>query len=136
MKKIGFLLICMSFSIVSFSQKAAIKFEKMSHDFGKIAEDKGNATIVFSFTNVGNSPLVISNVQASCGCTTPTWTKEPIEPGKKGSITVSYNPQGRPGAFTKSITVFSNAAEEQVVLMINGEVIPKGIEIPAKTVKK
>lgn len=136
MKKIGFLLLCMTFTLLSFSQKASIKFDKMSHDFQKIAEDKGNATNVFSFTNVGNSPLVISNVQASCGCTTPTWTKEPIEPGKKGSVTVSYNPQGRPGNFTKSITVFSNAAEEQVVLMINGEVIPKGIEIPVKTVKK
>jgi len=127
MKRLGFILICVSFSLLSFTQKASIKFEKMSHDFGKISEDKGYATYVFSFTNIGNSPLVINNVQASCGCTTPTWTKEPIQSGKKGSITVSYNPLGRPGAFTKSITVFSNAAEDQVVLMINGEVIPKGI---------
>lgn len=128
--KIGILILFFSISLLSFSQKAAIKFEKLSHDFGKITEEGGNATYVFSFTNVGNSPLVISNVQASCGCTTPTWTKEPIEPGKKGSITVIYNPLGRPGAFTKSITVHSNAMDEQVVLMIKGDVTPKGTEIP------
>jgi len=127
MKRLGFILICVSFSLLSFTQKASIKFEKMSHDFGKIAEDGGNVTYEFSFTNVGNSPLVINNVLASCGCTTPVWTKEPIESGKKGTITVSYKPQGRPGSFSKSITVYSNATEEQVVLMINGEVIPKGI---------
>ena len=126
----------MTFSLLSFSQKASIKFEKMSHDFEKIAEAGGNASFIFTFTNIGKSPLVISNVQASCGCTTPTWTKEPIEPNKKGSITVSYNPQGRPGVFNKSITVYSNAAEEQVVLMITGEVIPTGTEMPAKIIKK
>lgn len=128
--KIGFILLFFAVSLMSFSQKAAIKFEIISHDFGKITEEGGNATYVFSFTNVGNSALVINNVQASCGCTTPTWTREPIEPGKKGSITVIYNPLGRPGAFTKSITVYSNAADEQVILMIKGEVIPKGAELP------
>ncbi|MBV5342190.1 DUF1573 domain-containing protein, partial [bacterium] len=100
-------------------------FEKSSHDFGKINEEEGKATIVFNFTNKGNAPMVVSRVQASCGCTTPTWTKEPIEPGKKGTITVAYNPLGRPGAFTKTISVYSNAAEEVVNLTIRGEVIPK-----------
>ena len=66
----------------------------------------------------------MSRVHASCGCTTPTWTKEPIEPGKKGSVTVAYNPLGRPGVFTKTITVFTNASEENVTLLIKGEVIP------------
>ena len=127
MKSLGFILFFASISFFSFSQKSSVKFEKMSHDFGKIAEDGGNVTYEFSFKNVGNSPLVINNVQASCGCTTPVWTKEPIESGKKGTISVSYKPQGRPGSFSKSITVYSNATEEQVVLMINGEVIPKGI---------
>ena len=130
-KKTWFLLLFFAISLISFSQKAALKFEKLMHDFENISEDGGKATYVFSFTNVGNSPLVINKVQASCGCTTPTWTKDPIEPGKKGTITVIYNPLGRPGAFTKSITVYSNATEEQVVLMIKGEVSPKGAEVPA-----
>jgi hypothetical protein len=69
--------------------------------------------------------LVINRVQASCGCTTPTWTKEPIEPGKSGSIVVTYNPLGRPGIFVKTITVYSNATDEQTVLIIKGDVIPK-----------
>jgi hypothetical protein len=111
--------------MVAMSQKAVISFEEKSHDFGKVNEEDGKITYVFDFVNRGNSPLVVNRVQASCGCTTPTWTKEPIEPGKKGSVTVTYNPQGRPGPFTKTITVYSNAAEEQFVLTINGEVIPK-----------
>lgn len=111
--------------MVAMSQKAVISFEEKSHDFGKVNEEDGKVTHVFDFVNRGNSPLVVNRVQASCGCTTPIWTKEPIEPGKKGSVTVTYNPQGRPGVFTKTITVYSNATDEQFVLNIYGEVIPK-----------
>jgi hypothetical protein len=125
MKKYSILLLCLAFSFLVNAQKAVINFEVMEHDFGKVKEVDGKITFIFDFTNKGMSPLVVSRVQASCGCTTPTWTKEPIEPGKKGSITVTYNPAGRPGTFTKSITVYSNATDEQVVLSIKGEVIPK-----------
>jgi hypothetical protein len=122
MKKYTVLFLGLIFSVTAISQKATISFDKKSHDFGKINENDGKATHIFEFSNSGNSPLVVNRVQASCGCTTPTWTKEPIEPGKKGSITVTYNPAGRPGAFTKTITVYSNAAEEQEHLTIHGEV--------------
>ncbi|HLP04900.1 MAG TPA: DUF1573 domain-containing protein [Paludibacter sp.] len=125
MRKFGFLVACLVFSVLAIAQKAVISFDVKSHDFGKINEDDGKATYVFDFKNEGNSPLVVTNVKASCGCTTPSWTKEPIEPGKKGSITVSYNPQGRPGTFSKIITVTSNASEEQVQLSIKGEVLSK-----------
>jgi len=77
-------LLGLMLTMVSFAQKAVINFEVKTYDFGKINEDDGKATYIFNFTNAGNSPLVVSRVQASCGCTTPTWTKEPIEPGKKG----------------------------------------------------
>ena len=107
------------------AQKPVITFETSNYDFGKIKEEDGKATFVFKFKNTGKSPMVVSRVQASCGCTTPEWTKEPIEPGKGGTVTVTYNPLGRPGAFTKTITVFSNASEPQVTLVIRGEVIPK-----------
>lgn len=123
MKKYSLLLLCLTVTLFAMSQKPVISFEKTAHDFGKVNESDGKITNVFDFKNVGNSPLVINRVQASCGCTTPTWTKEPIEPGKKGSITVTYNPQGRPGAFTKTITVYSNAVEEQMILTIRGEVL-------------
>lgn len=107
------------------SQKAVISFGEKSHDFGKVNEEDGKISYVFNFINKGNTPLVVKNVQATCGCTTPVWTKEPIEPGKKGSITVTYNPLGRPGPFTKPITVMTNAMEEQVNLVIRGEVVQK-----------
>ncbi|HRZ96436.1 MAG TPA: DUF1573 domain-containing protein [Paludibacter sp.] len=125
MKKYSFLLVLMLISLNSFAQKPVIDFDVKTYDFGKINEDEGKATYVFDFINKGNVPLVVTRVQASCGCTTPTWTKEPIEPGKKGSITVTYNPAGRPGAFNKQITVYSNATEEQATLAIKGDVISK-----------
>jgi len=106
------------------SQKASIKFDVKEHDFGKVNEKDGNVSYVFNFTNKGDAPLVVNKVQASCGCTTPVWTKEPIEAGKKGNIKVTYNTSGRPGLFTKTITVYSNDSLQQVVLIIKGEVIP------------
>jgi len=118
------LFICLVFSLVAMSQKSVIKFDVKEHDFGKILEKDGKVTYVFNFTNKGNAPLVVNKVQASCGCTTPTWTKEPVEAGKKGAITVTYNTSGRPGSFTKTITVYSNDSVQQVVLIIKGEVIP------------
>ncbi len=108
-----------------FAQQPVITFEKMSHDFGKINEADGRVTTIFTFRNEGMAPLVLSNVRASCGCTTPTWTKTPVEPGQTGDITVTYNPNGRPGRFQKTITVTSNASEPSVKLTIKGEVIPK-----------
>ncbi len=125
MKRISLILLVISAFTFAYAQKPVIEFETKTWDFGKFNEQDGSVTYQFQFTNRGGSPLVVSRVQASCGCTTPTWTKEPIEPGKKGSITVSYNPAGRPGVFTKSITVYSNATEEQSTLLIKGEVLTK-----------
>lgn len=94
-------------------------FKMDSHDFGTIAEGPA-ADYEFEFTNTGKEPMTIQNVQASCGCTTPSYSKEPIAPGKSGKIKASYNTVGRPGAFTKSITVTSNAGVK--VLTIKGTV--------------
>lgn len=107
------------------AQSPVITFEKTEHDFGKIHEENGRVSVVFNFKNEGMSPLVLSNVRASCGCTTPTWTKEPVEPGQTGSITVTYNPNGRPGRFQKTVTITSNATEATKKVYIKGEVIPK-----------
>ena len=99
--------------------KPAFKFKAETQDFGKIKEGV-QATHEFEFTNTGKGPLIISNVAASCGCTTPDWTREPIPPGKTGKIKAVYNSQGRPGQFTKQVTVTSNAAEATKVLTISG----------------
>lgn len=106
-------------------QKPSIQFESNSHDFGTIQEEGGPVSHEFTFTNTGKSPLIISNVRPSCGCTTPTWSKDPIPPGESGTIVAQYNPMNRPGTFRKSITVTSNAETNNVVLYIQGIVQPK-----------
>lgn len=104
---------------------ADIQFEKMDHSFGQIKEEAGPANYNFKFTNTGKIPLIIQGVEASCGCTTPEWSQEPVLPGKTGFIKVSYNPEQRPGAFAKSITVNANVPKTIRVLTISGEVIPR-----------
>ncbi|MGL5228070.1 MAG: DUF1573 domain-containing protein [Bacteroidales bacterium] len=111
-------------SLMAQQKTAVIQFDQVSHDFGKFSEDKKNVTYEFKFKNTGNAPLVISRVTASCGCTTPEWTKEPVAPGKTGYVKATYNPVGRPGAFNKSITVFTNTPEKNVRLTIKGIVQP------------
>jgi hypothetical protein len=111
------------FAVASYAQQnKQIKFDSETHDFGTIAENKGSVTHDFVFTNNSNRPVKILNVQPSCGCTTPGWTKDPIEPGKKGSIKASFNPQGRPGFFTKSLTVMTDLEATPIVLQIKGQV--------------
>lgn len=102
-----------------------ISFEKDLHDFGKFAEADGKVTYKFSFVNTGGGDLIIQNVTASCGCTAPQWTREPIAPGGKGFVAATYNPAGRPGPFRKYITVVSNSNPGSVRLTITGEVTPK-----------
>ncbi len=129
MKRKLFLLTLLCFIFVCYTVQAQGKlvFEKETHDFGTIAEGT-QATYVFKVRNEGNEPVVIPNVQASCGCTTPTWTKEPILPGKTGTITAVYNSTGRPGPFHKNITVLSNnSVLPRHVLYIKGEVGPKDL---------
>ena len=99
-----------------------IKFKEEAHEFGTIVEGP-QATYDFHFKNEGKEPLVLSNVRASCGCTVPTWPKEPVLPGKESVITATYNTQGRVGKFTKTITVESNADGGNKVVTITGEVI-------------
>lgn len=107
--------------VASVQAQGVLKFNKEVHDFGKVSEGP-LATYSFEVTNTGTAPVVISNAAASCGCTTPEWSKTPIMPGGKGTIKVGYNTSGRPGAFTKTITVTSNAENATVVLTIKGEV--------------
>lgn len=101
--------------------KAEFKFTKEIHDFGTVVEGE-MATYEFTFTNTGKEPLIISNVAASCGCTTPSWTREPVKPGEKGSIKAVYNSANRPGPFTKQVTITSNASTATKVLTIKGVV--------------
>lgn len=102
------------------TNKAKITFEKKVHDFGEIPY-KGNGVYEFKFKNSGKAPLVLTNVKTSCGCTTPSWPREPIEKDKTGKIKVKYNTKLK-GKFSKSVTVYSNAENSREVLKIKGEV--------------
>lgn len=126
MKKFLLSSVMVLVAVFAFAQEkqAEIAFQSTSHDFGTIVEGT-QATVEFEFTNTGDAPLVLSSVNASCGCTTPEWTKEPIMPGQKGKVKAVYNSTGRPGSFTKSITVQSNAKNGTVILTIKGNVESK-----------
>lgn len=101
---------------------AEIKFDVKSINLGKFPSDDALRKCAFEFTNTGTAPLIINQAFASCGCTVPTFTKEPIKPGEKGTIDVVYNGTGRlTGRFKKTITIRTNAVNEVVRLTIEGE---------------
>lgn len=103
---------------------AQIEFEKDVHDYGTV-DYAGNGQCTFEFKNTGNAPLIISNAKGSCGCTVPSWPKEPIAPGATASISVKYDTK-RPGAINKSVTITSNAGNSPTkVVRIKGTVKPK-----------
>lgn len=105
--------------------QSKIQFTKTKHAFGTIKEDGGLAQVTFNFKNTGNKALKLTNVRASCGCTTPTWTKAEIKPGGTGMVKAAFNPMGRVGKFNKTITVSSNAQPAITVLQISGQVTPR-----------
>lgn len=120
-KKFTAILFALIVGTMMASAQAVIKFEKTTHNYGKFTEDKPQ-TCVFKFTNTGNEPLVIHQAFASCGCTVPTFTKEPIAPGKTGEIKVVYNGKGKlPGHFKKTVSVRSNATNALVRVYIEGD---------------
>ncbi|MCQ2239374.1 MAG: DUF1573 domain-containing protein [Bacteroidaceae bacterium] len=107
-------------------KKAEIKFDQTMYDFGRFPESSPVQTCKFYFTNTGNDLLVIHQAVASCGCTVPKYSKEPIRPGERGSITVTYDGRGKVlGTFRKSITLRTNAKTEMVRIYIQGEMEEK-----------
>ncbi|MEZ4825595.1 MAG: DUF1573 domain-containing protein [Bacteroidia bacterium] len=107
--------------LMAFGQESEkIKFQETTFDFGVIKKDD-KAVHTFTFTNVSAEPVSLTRVKASCGCTTPSWTKEEVKPGKTGEINVEYN-TARVGPFTKTVTVNYDSLEKPVILYIKGEV--------------
>ena len=122
MKKSVLLLLLLVISICTASAQAEIKFEKLTHNFGKFPESSPKVSCVFKFTNVGDQPLVINQAVASCGCTVPSYTKKPIAPGATGTINVTYNGKGKSlGHFKKTITIRTNGKTEMTRLYIEGD---------------
>lgn len=110
---------------------AKIQFVTETLDYGNVAYDS-NGDRYFEFKNTGTEPLIISNCKGSCGCTVPTCPKEPILPGEKGKIKVHYDTK-RPGAFTKTVTITSNAVVPSITVKIKGTVgaDPNAVVAPA-----
>lgn len=107
--------------ITSYAQE--FKFEQETINYGKV-EQSSDGVRVFEFTNIGDAPLLIKDIKSSCGCAVPQKPEKPIMPGEKGQISVSYDTK-RLGAFSKAITIFSNAKRERMSIKIKGYVTSK-----------
>lgn len=115
------MLLVACLTIQAQAKQAEIKFDKITHNFGTFSEKNAEQTATFTFTNVGDAPLIINQAVASCGCTVPIFTKQPVKPGEKGEIKVKYNGAGKfPGHFKKSITIRSNGKTEMTRLYVEG----------------
>ena len=115
------MLVC-GMTMTMAQKPAQIKFDKTTHNFGSFSESNPKVTCTFTYTNVGEQPLVVNQAIASCGCTVPEYTKTPVQPGEKGEIKVTYNGAGKfPGHFKKSITIRTNGAVEMTRLYIEGD---------------
>jgi len=131
MKKLMFIAALALIANIGFSQTAAtattpkadvgeFEWTASSHDFGKIKQGVP-VTYEFKFTNKGKTPLVITNAQGSCGCTTPNWTRDPVMPGGEGVVKATFNAMAV-GPFDKTVSVTANVDGGVVVLHIKGEV--------------
>ncbi len=125
MKRILSLIAVIVLTTASYAQAGAkMEFKSDTVDYGTTSKDNDNGLRSFEFTNTGDAPLIIKNVKSTCGCTVPSWPKEPIAPGKSGKIEVKYNMN--PGPIRKTITVQSNAVNHTdgiAALKLKGEVV-------------
>ena len=119
------------------STLGAFSFEEMEYDFGTINEGQV-VEHLFNFTNNGQAPLVISNITASCGCTSPDWTKTPVQPGEKGFVKVVFNSTAKSGSQAPTVTIQANTNPTVTRLRMKGNVTPKlaGASAPAGPLKR
>ncbi|MEP0986456.1 DUF1573 domain-containing protein [Ekhidna sp.] len=111
--------------LLSAQAQPNLSFEITDYNFGELNEEGGSAEYTFKFVNSGDAPIKVTAVKASCGCTTPGWTKEEIMPGDSGYVKAKYNPRNRPGRFRKSLSVSTTHGPSNQTLYISGFVKPK-----------
>ncbi len=114
--------------------KTAIQFAEMVHDFGTIEQNSTNPK-VFTFTNTGSEPLIISNAKGSCGCTVPEYPRQPIAPGETGEIKVVYSPGTQANQQTKSVTITANTEPASTVIQIKANVTPGEAAVDAAPIE-
>ena len=121
MKKLLLMAVMLVAGLTTTFAQAKIEFDKLTNNFGTFSESTPVQKCTFTFTNKGDKPLIINHAVASCGCTVPTYTKTPIKPGEKGTISVTYNGKGKfPGHFKKTITIRTNGVPEMTRLYVEG----------------
>jgi hypothetical protein len=113
------------FSATAQQKGPTISWDKTTHNFGDFKEEVGKQKCVYTFKNTGNENLIVTNVRASCGCTSSDYTKTPVKPGEEGFVSAIYNPKNRPGKFNKSVTVTTNANPPTTILRLTGSVTPR-----------
>jgi hypothetical protein len=126
MKRIIFVCLAVWFatSLASAQKAASMSVAEEVYSFGNIVKTKGKVTHTFEIKNDGKQPLVSSRVITSCGCASPVWPKEPIAPGKTGSVVVTLDPHRQAtGLFTKTVTISTNAKQSPAVIIITGTII-------------
>ncbi len=99
----------------------SLEFAETKHDYGMIVQGE-KVSHTFTFKNTGNEPLVLSNVKPSCGCTTPSWTRDPVAPGEEGEILVEFDSKGKSGKQTKTVTITANTDPATTTITITGEI--------------
>ena len=109
------------------TKTAEITFFQNDYDFGNITEGEVNS-VTFKFQNSGRTPLIISNVITTCGCTITKWSKDPVGPGKYGTIVASFYTKGRIGKQHKVITILSNAINQKEEIYFDANILPKAID--------
>jgi len=126
MRKVVFILLAVMTSTIAFGQGAQLAWEKSTYDFGEV-QAGGRIEHTFRFSNVGDEPLMITNVTTQCGCTAPKgWPRDPIQPGRSGEITLVFDSTGKFGRVNKVATVMSNAVNKDGgQLLLSGNIIEK-----------
>lgn len=119
----GLLLLLSIVSVLSVNAAGKIEWLEKVYDFGTFDEDMGKVSCDIKFVNTGDGDVVITNVRPTCGCTASQYTRTPVAPGDTGIITLTYNPKGRPGKFTKDVIVNTNVEPTRSVISITGNVI-------------
>lgn len=124
MQQLKYIALCIAAAIsLVVSAGPHVRWSAVTHDFGAFDEDDGTVTCTFTYVNDGDEPLAITAARATCGCTTPTFTRKAVAPGDSGRVEVSFNPTGRPGRFSKRVYIDFNTDPARSTLTIKGVVI-------------
>ncbi len=130
MKRLVLAFVAMTLTLLTLSSAdtdGVFTFDSLAHDFGTIHAAKGSVSHTFTVTNTGSAPIIITTVtNGGCGCTTPKWTREPIMPGAKGTVTITFDPTGRRGEFNREVRarIETTKKKHTAKIRFSGAIVP------------